>query len=103
MDAGTASQRRFNIASPRGEWQKQLLQDFPDEKESIYRFFNLADKITTFETALSMAAVKILPIWLVRLCDWFGILTFFSNFFYFNKNRSLDDIVKVCLYKITYN
>jgi hypothetical protein len=96
MDAGTVKERRFNIASPRGEWQKQLLQDFPNEKESIYHFFNMADKITTFETSLSMGVVKILPVWLVRLCDRLGLLALFSNFFYFNKR--LGDVVQVNIY-----
>ena len=92
------AQRRFNISSPRGEWQKQLIQDFPSEKEAIMKFFNMSDKITTYNFFLSMAFVKVLPLWIVEMCDRLGLIGLFSHFFAANKKGTLDQVVKVIVY-----
>ena len=92
MDAGSPQQRRYNIPSGRGVWKKQLLQQFPDETEAIEKFFNLVDRITKAKNAFVI--VKILPIWIVRLCDKLGLLNLFSDFFAFG-HRTLKDVVEV--------
>ena len=89
------AQKRFNISSPRGEWQRQLIQDFPSEKEAIMNFINMADKITTYNFFLSMAVVKVLPIWFVRFCDRLGLIRLFIPFFADHKKGTLDQVVKV--------
>jgi len=92
LDAWSPSQRRFNIASPRGEWQRQLIQDFPQEKEAIDQFFNVADEIKILQW---LAIVKVLPLWLVRMCHRVGLFRFFSPFFALNEMGTLNDVVKV--------
>lgn len=88
-------QRRFNISSPRGKWQEQLVQDFPNEKAAIMKFFDMAGKITRLNATMWMIALKIMPFWFVNLCDKLGIIRFFSPFFAFNHKRTLQDIVNV--------
>ena len=41
MGAGTESQRKYNIPSGRGVWKKQLIEQFPDEKKAIEKFFQM--------------------------------------------------------------
>ena len=89
------SQQRFNISSPRGEWQRQLIQDFPSEKEAIIKFFNMANKITTYDFSLSVIIVKVLPLWFVRVCDRLGLIQLFSPFFFMQSKGTLDKVIKV--------
>ena len=59
------------------------------------KFFEMSDKITTVDTILSMAFVKVVPLWFVRVCDRLGLIRFFSPFFAANKLGTLDQVVKV--------
>ena len=97
MDVQLPSQRRFNIGSPRGEWQRQMIQDFPQEKEAINKFFNMADKITNFESGQWVTMVKVLPLWLVRICHRVGLFRFFSPFFALNEMGTVNEVVKVMM------
>ena len=89
------AQKRFNIPSPSSEWKRQLIQDFPSEKEAIIKFFKMADKITTFNGVLPLLAIKVFPLWLVKTCDRLGLIRFFSPFFAGNKKETLGQVVEV--------
>ena len=95
LNAMSPSQKRYNIPSPRGELQRQLIQDFPSEKEAIIKFFDMSDKITTNSGTSLMVAVKVLPLWFVRFCDQLGLIELISPFYAANKKGTLDQVVKV--------
>ena len=42
-----------------------------------------------------MAVVKVLPLWLVKMCDRLGLIRLFSPFFAANKLGTLKQVVKV--------
>ena len=80
------AQKRYNIPSPSSEWQKQLIQDFPSEKEAIIKFFNMADEFPTFKAIFWYVFFKVMPLWFIRL---------FNPFLVAKKMRNLDKVVKV--------
>ena len=57
----------------------------------------MADKITTFDTIQRLTIVKVLPLWLVRMCYRVGLFRFFSPFFALNEMGTLNDVVKVII------
>ena len=95
VEAGTPRQRQYSIPSGKGVWKKQLLEQFPAETKAIETFFQMVDRVSSGTKAFVI--VKILPIWLVRWCNRFGLLKLFSDFFSLS-NRRLKDVVEVILY-----
>jgi hypothetical protein len=92
IDAGTPNQRKYSIPSGKGVWKKQMLQQFPDETKAIETFFQMVERASSGTKAFVI--VKILPIWIVRWCNRFGLFKLFSDFFSLG-NRRLKDVIEV--------
>lgn len=92
MDFGEKSERKFGIPSGRGAWKKQLIEKFPQEKKGIEKYFDMIDQISRHSKYFVM--LKVMPLWIVRWINRFGLATFWSKFFSLG-GRTLKEVVEV--------
>lgn len=92
------TQREYGIPSGRGVWKKQLIEQFPEEKKAIETFFSMVNKVNHQTKAWVM--VKVVPIWLVNLINFFGLPRFLSDFYALG-GRTLKDVIEVIFLRLT--
>lgn len=92
MDSLLPEQREYGVPSGKDAWKKQLLKQFPDEEQAINRFFDLVQQ-ASYDT-LSFAMVKMLPLWVVKLANTFGITYWFSTYFSLGR-KTVKEVVEV--------
>jgi len=91
MDSLLPEQREYGVPSGKDAWKKQLLKQFPDEEQAINRFFDLVQQ-ASYDT-LSFAMVKMLPLWVVKLANTFGITYWFSTYFSLGR-KTVKEVVE---------
>ena len=92
MDSLLPEKREYNIPSGKGAWKKQLMEQFPYEKQAIDRFFDLVQQ-ASYDTQ-SFAMVKILPLWIVKLANLLGITYWLSSYFSLGR-QTVKQVVEV--------
>jgi all-trans-retinol 13,14-reductase len=94
LDCTNPSQREYSIASGPDEFKNQLLKQFPDEVKAIETFFAMLKRIYKPQGSSAWLAVKLLPLWLMNVANFFGLPHHLSEFFSLSQ-RSTKDVVEV--------
>ena len=83
--------RSYPVKTGMEPWKAQLKKQFPEEHEAIDQYFHLLK--TTSKSSTIHGALKLLPLWLVRIALATGVLRFFTNLFRPEYTRPLLDVV----------
>jgi len=83
--------RQYPVATGMEPWKALLNKQFPDEGEAINKFFHLLE--TTSKSSTIHGALKLMPLWLVKIILATGVLGLFTNIFKPEYTKSLLDVV----------
>ena len=89
-----SSHQEFSIVSGPDEFKNQLLKQFPDEMKAIETFFTLLKRAYQPKGTVAWFGVKLLPLWLMKVLNFFGLPYYVSDFYSLSR-RSLKDVVEV--------
>jgi len=90
-DEKTGYDKSYPIVTGKDEWKNKLHEQFPEEKKAIDEFFRLLS--ITSKSSTVHGALKLAPMWLVRLALATGILRLMTNLFQPEYTRPLLDVV----------
>jgi len=71
--------RKYPVATGSKAWKDLLHSQFPKETEAINKYFGLLD--ASSKTSTIHGALKLLPLWLVRIVLYTGIMKYITNIF----------------------
>ena len=83
--------RDYTILTPVDKWISQLKKQFPDEHEAIDKFFTMINN--TSKSSTIHGAMKLIPLWLVKLVLASGIMKLVTNLFQPEYTRPLLEVV----------
>lgn len=73
-----ARPRQYDIMGGKEYYKAGFLLAFPDEADAIDKWFDLMDEAS--RSTLGWVALKLLPIWLVRVLKWTGLVRLLTRF-----------------------
>lgn len=83
--------RKYPVLSGKENWQRSLKEAFPDESEAIDKFFDLLKEASG--GSMVLGALKILPLWLVKIVIKTGLIHLFTNMWQGQFQKSTQDII----------
>jgi len=86
-----ATSRSYPVKTGMEPWKAHLKKQFPEEHDAIEKYFHLLK--TTSKSSTIHGALKLLPLWVVRIALATGVLRFFTNLFRPEYTRPLLDVV----------
>jgi len=84
--------RKYPVATGTEAWKNLLHKQFPDEAKAIDKYFELL--AASSKTSTIHGAMKLLPLWLVKIVLFTGILRFVTNIFRPEYTMSTLDLVE---------
>ena len=85
------SSRSYPVKTGMEPWKAQLKKQFPDEHDAIDKYFHLLK--TTSKSSTIHGALKLLPLWVVKIILASGVMRLFTNLFRPEYTRPLLDVV----------
>ena len=86
------SNKSYSVLNGKDNWKNELHKQFPDEKKAIDEFFHLLS--ITSKSSTIHGAMKLVPLWLVKLALATGIMRLMTNLFRPEYTRPLLEVVR---------
>lgn len=84
--------RKYPVATGTEAWKNLLYKQFPDETKAIDKYFELL--AASSKTSTIHGAMKVIPLWLVKIILFTGVLKFVTNIFRPEYTISTLDLVE---------
>jgi len=83
--------RQYPVTTGLEPWRSLLKKQFPDEEKAINTYFDMLK--TTSKSSTIHGALKLMPLWLVKIVLTSGVLRLFTNLFKPEYTKCLLDVV----------